>query len=335
MPVSEKQRGRYYGLTLGLMVAGSLFSCTEDEAPVLSDASGGVGQAGGAESGGAPGGGTSSGGAAGGGTSSGGSNGRGDALGGPGGEAGGNACPAELLDEASPVRPTIVDNDGQILLPPVGRGPCPDGTVPSERVQCTDVLICACEYPCSPGCGTSEVCIPANDGNVCGCHPAMDGEPGDCHWTGIFDTDMFEDCDAWTLAIFDNGLPAVAEVADGALHLAVEQRCQNAFAQIVARRPPREVFPDGAALVFDYSAKGEPAEGQPRPTSFTFGSTGGSLLPSAEPREHRFCVLLNEYPALVELTFSVQNYGYGTCEEESPAELRVSNLRFEADEACR
>lgn len=125
----------------------------------------------------------------------------------------------------------------------------------------------------------------------------------------------------------------VAEVGDGVLHLEVEEGCHTIFAQTVARLPSADIFPDGAALVFDYKARGEAAEYQPMPNSVSMAARSSGLIPSAEPKQHRLCVRLDPYPLLVELTFAVEKLGL--CDEEAPAELSVSNLRLEADEECR
>jgi len=44
------------------------------------------------------------------------------------------------------------------------------------------------------------------------------------------------------------------------------------------------------------------------------------------------CVRLEPYPRLVDLSFIIENYG--SCDEETPAELWVGNMRFEADAEC-
>ena len=165
-----KDRRDGLGLAYALVTAGSFFSCTDDGRSAGAHASGGSGPS--EEE--LP----SSGGSPWDAATSGGSNG----YGGRGGEAGGNRCSVELLDFPAPTPPDLVRDSGQVLVSPVledGQASCPEGTVPSERVQCLDAPICACEYPCSPRCADSEVCVQASDGNVCVCHSAMDGEAGD------------------------------------------------------------------------------------------------------------------------------------------------------------
>jgi hypothetical protein len=47
------------------------------------------------------------------------------------------------------------------------------------------------------------------------------------------------------------------------------------------------LFPDGAALLFDYAATGEAAEAQPTPALVSFGSWGAHLPPIDYPQEER------------------------------------------------
>ena len=261
--------------------------------------------------------------------------GQGGARGGHGGAAGGNECPVELLQLPAVTGPPLVIDGGYPTLQPIvedGRVYCPNGTVPSERFTCEDAELCLCEYPCSSGCGAKEICSPMDGGNVCSCHPSLEGKPGDCQWTGLFDTEVFADCDAWHFRTFDNGFQTRAEVSRGTLHLAVERRCQSVSAQIIAQRPSVDVFPEGAALVFDYAALHTREQGQPPPSSVTFGTDRTDLNLQEQPRESRMCTRLSEYPRLVELNFAISNNG--TCTDEIPAELWVGNLRFEADDSC-
>ena len=226
-----------------------------------------------------------------------------------------------------------VDSGHHVVLP-LG-GACPAGTLPSERVQCTDVPYCACEYVCSPGCGPDEVCAPgaADDPPACACHGALEATESGCVWRGLVADPSFDDPTAWGFNAQSTTNAARAEVSDGRLELRITQRCSYAWGGTVARLPARAQMPDGAALVFDYTATSDVEDADPDIAFQLDEANGGTPLDrSGRPAVMRTCVALHDAPWLSVLGFQVQ--AFGACAPPVDIGISIDNVRLEADPSC-
>jgi hypothetical protein len=112
----------------------------------------------------------------------------------------------------------------------------------------------------------------------------------------------------------------------------VNQRCALAWAGTTARLPGRDQFPQGAALVFDYSARGATVETHTLASALIDGFVAGLPLQPAERASERRCAVLRERPWLASLEFRVQVGG--SCGLPVDYALSVDNVRLEADATC-
>jgi hypothetical protein len=157
-----------------------------------------------------------------------------------------------------------------------------------------------------------------------------------CRWVSLLDNGSFDGCDGWTLSTrFANDSAQVwAEMGQGWLHLGTNHLCNTASASAIARIPPRDEFPDGAALVVTYRAAetGAVVANQYPPITVNLEARMRPLPPSATTTEYRECLTLSERPRLATVSLSVQTAG--ACMTSVWAELWVESVRLEADPNC-
>jgi hypothetical protein len=199
---------------------------------------------------------------------------------------------------------------------------------------------CTCEYVCSPGCSTGEVCAPEapdSAGPTCSCHPALDPAVEGCVWTRFVDDGTFagsssEAEPSWRLWTSGAEGASRAIVEAGRLELAVTSRCAYAWAGAVARVPARSAVSGGMALVFDYAASGGPLDSNTLLGISLYGLVDDRAIPFTAGGSERRCVQLNESPALALLQFEVS--AYGACGESIDYRLTVEDVRLEPDPQC-
>jgi len=214
-------------------------------------------------------------------------------------------------------------------------GVCPAGTEP-DYGDCTDVPFCFCKYSCTPACDARHECQREASGttNSCQCHPALTSSESACSWPGLLDNGGFDDCGGWSLiASCDQREAPIADIDAGRLVLRVPLRCMGAVATASARLPPRDEFPGGAALVFDYMASAAPAsESLAEGAIVSLERAFAVLLAVSEPTTVRLCVELGDTPLVTPLRFRMQIDGL--CAERVDHELWVDNVRLEAEPGC-
>jgi hypothetical protein len=243
-------------------------------------------------------------------------------------------CPVDVRDDAFFAPPQV---DPELGLVDTEDGRCPSGAEPHPGLICADGIgPCGCRLQCEPGCAEEELCMDDGDGvHRCQCHPSyVDGVFG-CRWPGLTANPSFDGCQGWSLlAAAANDARATAEIVGGRLHLAVERLCSVAAAFAVGRAPARAELSSGAALVFDYTASEMDVGADPANRGMGIVLWGGSyrVQPSDEPREHRECVRLEEYPHLIDLSVFLE--AGGVCDEEVDWHFWVDNIRLEADASC-
>jgi len=230
-------------------------------------------------------------------------------------------------------------------------GACPPGTQETREFACLHEKRggppppCACEYVCAPSCAAGEVCTPDGAGAAsCACHAALEPSADGCHWSGLVQNSTFDGAQGWDLQTEGQEGAAVTRIDAGELELTVNQRCALAWAGTTARLPARGQFPGGAALVFDYSARGATVETHTLASALIDGFVAGLPLQSgrfvaglplqpAERATERRCAALRERPSLASLEFRVQVGG--SCGLPVDYALSVDNVRLEADASCR
>jgi hypothetical protein len=223
--------------------------------------------------------------------------------------------------------PAFQDVDQEIPLESsTPDGACPAGTEYSGRFSPVDTPTFACEYVCSPACSTGEVCGPlaSGAGNACTCRAAMEASASGCVWPGLIENGTFEDGASWVGWV--QGASQVAAV-EGHLELRLTRRCSVAWAGALARLPPAELFPEGAALAFDYSVPGDV-----RAYVKMEGLVAPELLPTSELTRVRGCVSLTDIAWLSGLEFGLE--ADGLCSDVVDLRLSIDNIRFEAEPGC-
>ena len=217
---------------------------------------------------------------------------------------------------------------------------CPAGTRETQSFDCIyekrggPPPPCACEYVCTPGCGAGEVCTPDDSGAVsCQCHAALEPSASGCSWSGLLQNGTFDGAQGWELQREGGGVAPVARIDAGELELSVTERCGLAWAGTTARLPARDQFPEGAALVFDYSARGAIVSTHTFASALIDGFVAGQPLQPEENGSERRCVALRDRPWLASLEFRVQVGG--VCGFPVDYALTVDNVRLEADPSCR
>lgn len=190
------------------------------------------------------------------------------------------------------------------------------------------------EYVCTPRCGSGEVCAPGEADEIrCRCHPALEPSADGCTWSALLADGTFESGQGWYVEHESQDRQTDSRIESGQLELLVKRRCRETRARSDARLPARDQFPEGAALVFDYSARGVPVEPHTLATVLIDGFLEGQPLQPAEASTDRRCVPLRDQPWLASLEFLVQVGG--NCGLLVDYALSVDNIRLEADPSCR
>lgn len=252
--------------------------------------------------------------------------------------AGPDDFPWLQLPNALPGARVSLDS-GHALTAPVDRV-CPAGTQETHEFECLyekrggPPPPCACEHVCTPGCAADERCVPDEAGNTsCQCHPALQPSASGCSWSGLLPNDTLDGAQGWDLYTKGEEGATDARIDGGRLELSVKQHCGLAWAGTTARLPARDQFPDGAALVFEYSSRGANVEWHTLASALIDGFVPGLPLQPAEGATERRCVALRDRPWLASLEFRVQVAG--ACGVPVDYALSVDNIRLEADPSCR
>ena len=245
--------------------------------------------------------------------------------------------PQKNILTAFPYYPT-----GHFTVPMVAEA-CPPGTEPFLGFPCESD--CPCSFICPEDCGPRGVCIPGEGGDAphCACHRAFAGEPGSCSWLGLLDNgDFAAGCEGWKFFAQRSKAfsPLSIEVVDERLHMTGE-RCEEAYALAEVRIPDAAEFPDGAAVVFDYSLSYSADKGDSTAdVGFSQSAWGqipwgqGWLLPDTmgETVAFRECLDLPDVATMATLDFHIEGFGY--CDQALLIELYVDDVRIEADPGC-